>query len=124
MSTKRGASKLVKGTVRGTFNRVKSIRNFASDFKEALKTTDADDWATALGGSLLDSSDEEDNAADTRRRHDVEMATSSGRRRKARFYDEREEEKEEIEPIAEEHTETSRGDAEELANLWSLKSVA
>ena len=86
--------------------------------------------ADVFGGDLLDSSSVEEDKAEAeannniRRARDVEMATGSGRQRRLRYYDEIEEEKEEISAIAEEHTETSRGDAEEMAKQGSLPSLA
>jgi hypothetical protein len=120
-STKKGAAKLVKGTVKtvktvqGTVQRVKlkSIRNFASDFKNALATGDSfDDWAVLDGEDMVQSDSSIDvgddmNNSGYRMDPDSEIATGSGRSLR-RFHSNGEEEKAEIDVNPEEPTESSR----------------
>jgi hypothetical protein len=115
-STKKGAAKLVKGTVKGTAKQVKSIHNskqaktirhFASDFKNALKAADIDDWAVLDGDDFLrdDSSNEVgDDTNDTGCRGGPDINVATGNRRSLRRFHSNGEEKAEVDAIPEEAT--------------------
>ena len=104
--SKRGA-KMVKGGLRGGLKGgkkgMKSIRNFAVDFKDALKNEYMDDWATALD----DSDDKNSKNEGSNELNEGESGDENGTAL-PRYNGE--EEKEEISVIQEEDTETNHAD--------------